>query len=230
MSDRLERNPLDTGRVVHAALALIDSHGVAALTMRRLGQELGVEAMSLYAHVRGREDLLEGVVDAVVDDLFNDPEVQRRDRDSWQNYLARVARSARRSALEHPNVFPLLATRSPVAPWLRPPLRSVAWVEAFLGNLKTFGFGDELAVYAYRSFTTVLLGHLLLEVSALGAEIAPAPIGASADDHEMDLGEFPTVERLKPMLRQDHAHQEFEESLEALIERLEKAYKDGVPD
>lgn len=225
-----DRNVLDTRQVVQAALRLIDGEGLAALTMRRLGQDLGIEAMSLYAHVRGREDLLEGVVDAVVEDLFNDPEVQRQESDNWQDYLARVARGSRRSALEHPHVFPLVATRPPEAPWLRPPLRSLAWVDSFLGNLRSFGFSEALAVYTYRAFTTVLVGHLLLEVAGLGAQIGPAPATPAKHAEEVGLDAFPTLQRLKPKLTQDRSGQEFEESLETLMERLQKAYDTGVPD
>lgn len=224
-----ERNALDTRRVVQAALRLIDDEGVAALTMRRLGQELGVEAMSLYVHVRGREDLLEGVVDAVVDNLFVDPEAQRLDADTWQDYLARVARASRRCALDHPHVFPLVATRPPGAPWLRPPLRSLAWVETFLANLESFGFSEDLAVYTYRAFTTVLVGHLLLEVAGLGAQIGPAPPAPAGHDETIDLDDYPTVARLKRRLKLDHSGQEFDESLEALMERLQRAYDSGEP-
>lgn len=224
-----ERNALDNQQVVQAALRLIDDEGLAALTMRRLGQELGVEAMSLYAHVRGREDLLEGVVDAVVEDLFNDPEVQRQEADTWQDYLARIARGSRRSAVEHPHVFPLVATRPPEAPWLRPPLRSLAWVDSFLSNLRSFGFSEDLAVYTYRAFTTVLLGHLLLEVAGLGAQIGPAPAAPAGHDETISLDEYPALRRLKPKLTRDRSGQEFEESIEGLMERLQRAYDTGVP-
>lgn len=227
-----ERNALDTQRVVQAALRLIDGEGVAALTMRRLGQDLGVEAMSLYAHVRGREDLLEGVVDTVVEDLFNDPDVQRRDSDGWQDYLARVAHGSRASALAHPNVFPLVATRPPEAPWLRPPLRSLAWVDTFLANLRGFGFSDDLAVYTYRAFTTVLVGHLLLEVAGLGAQLGPVPAvpaSSPADADGVGLDAYPTLRELRPKLTGDRSDQEFEESMEALINRLQHAYDAGVP-
>jgi AcrR family transcriptional regulator len=63
---------LDRERILAAAIEFIDAHGLAALTMRRLGAQLGVEAMALYRYVPGREDLLDGVVDRVVETLFDD--------------------------------------------------------------------------------------------------------------------------------------------------------------
>ena len=66
------RSPLDRNRVVRAAIELIDEEGIHALSMRRLGRRLDVEAMSLYAHVQSRENLLDGVLQAGVEDLKDD--------------------------------------------------------------------------------------------------------------------------------------------------------------
>ncbi len=76
-----------------------------------------------------------------------------------------MAHCVRRLALAHPKAFPLIASRPVEAPWLRPPLRSLRWVETFLDGLIGEGFSDTAAVGAYRAFTSFLLGHLLLEVS-----------------------------------------------------------------
>ena len=88
----------------------------------------------------------------------------------WEDYLARLAHGVRRFAVAHPRAFPLVATRPPEAPFVRPPLRSLRWVEAFLSALAGQGFSDDAVLYAYRAFTGFLLGHLLLEAGAHSAE------------------------------------------------------------
>jgi TetR/AcrR family transcriptional regulator, tetracycline repressor protein len=127
--------------IVRAAIGYIDLHGAQGLTMRGLGQELGVEAMALYRHVTGREDLLEAVVAELLDSVTDglDPQLTS----SWQGYLQTLAHAVRRIALEHPGAFPLVATRHPAAPWLRPPLRSLKLVEDFLTAMSSHGMAEE---------------------------------------------------------------------------------------
>ncbi|MDN5764083.1 MAG: TetR/AcrR family transcriptional regulator C-terminal domain-containing protein [Microlunatus sp.] len=152
---------LDRPLILRAALQSIDANGAQGLTMRGLGQDLGVEAMSLYRHVSGREDLLEGVVASLLEGL-----TERLDESltgTWQGYLQTFAHEVRRVAIEHPKAFPLVATRHPAAPWLRPPLRSLTLVEDFLTALSDFDFTDEQVVATYRTFSSFLLGQLLLE-------------------------------------------------------------------
>jgi AcrR family transcriptional regulator len=214
------RQPLDRARIIRAAIAFIDESGLPGLSMRRLGNELGVEAMSLYRYVPGRESLLDGVVDAVIDEMRDDDQILDEPRDGWQDFLQRLAHGVRRVALAHPKVFPLIASRPPEAPWLRPPLRSLQWVEAFLNGLISEGFSDEAAVAAYRAYTSFLLGHLLLEVSALGGDVGPLDViddGESANEKEMV---YETVGRLGGALAEDHSAAEFEEALEDLLNRL----------
>ena len=126
------RVPLDRDRIVAAAIEFIETDGLPGLTMRRLGERLGVEAMSLYRYVPGKEDLLDAVVESLVMKMDWDGEVLASPRDGWQDFLQRLAHGVRRVALEHPKAFPLVASRPPEAPWLRPPLRSIHWVETFL--------------------------------------------------------------------------------------------------
>ncbi|MET0999738.1 MAG: TetR/AcrR family transcriptional regulator C-terminal domain-containing protein [Marmoricola sp.] len=214
------RAPLDRTRIVAAAIDFIDEHGLPGLTMRRLGDRLGVEAMSLYRYVPGKEDLLDAVVESLVAGMEHDEEVLQSPRDGWQDFLQRLAHGIRRVALAHPKAFPLIASRPPEAPWLRPPLRSLAWVEAFLDGLTEEGFTDDAAVGGYRAFTSFLLGHLLLEVASHGADVGPLDVldDGSADDP--GLAPFPTVHRMRPALSEDHAAVEFEESLENLLDRM----------
>ena len=212
---------LDRRKVLQAAVTLVDQHELRYLTMRRLGQQLGVEAMSLYHYVHSREDLLDGIVELVIDDLYGDPDVHLT-ADDWQEYLQRLAHGVRRIALAHPQLFPLIATRPPAAPWVRPPLRSLRWMESFLETLHRCGFSDLAAVAAYRSFSSFLLGHLLLEVAAQGADIAPIEQADPDDPPQTDLTEYPRLRKLQPELSQDHSAAEFEKALETLLDRLER--------
>jgi len=78
-----------------------------------------------------------------------------------------MAHGVRRYARAHPHAFPLVATRPPAAPWVNPPLRSLRWVEAMLSGLSGEGFSDDQVLFTYRTFNGFLLGHLLLETSAM---------------------------------------------------------------
>src|SRR3712207_1460150 len=79
------RAGLDRRRVLGAAIEFIDQQGLDALTMRRLGAHLGVEAMALYRYVPGRENLLDGVVESVIDELYGDPDVHLAASHGWQD-------------------------------------------------------------------------------------------------------------------------------------------------
>lgn len=216
-----EKPRLERERILRAGVSFIEQHGVRQLSMRRLGAELGVEAMSLYRYVPSRESLLDGIVESVVDELYADPEVYVEPRHGWQDYMIRLAHGLRRLALEHPQVFPLIATRPTEAPWVRPPLRSLRWVETFLTALTSQGFSDRTAVDAYRAFSSFLLGHLLLEVAAMGADVGPVEEAEPRPPKSTDLDDYPVLQRLQDLLSQDHAGQEFEEALENLLDRLE---------
>jgi AcrR family transcriptional regulator len=196
--------------------------------MRRLGASLGVEAMALYRYVPSRDSLLDGVVESVIDELYGDPDVLLAASNGWQDYLARLAHGVRRIALAHPEVFPLVATRPPAAPWVRPPLRSLRWVESFLSALIDSGFTEAAAVAAYRAYSSFLLGHLLLEVSQKGVKISPedVPEGVPEASAVTDLSQYPTVVRLESLLSLDESSAEFEEALENLLERLELVLRD----
>jgi len=134
------RRTLDRKQILREAVRLIDDHGRERLTMRRLGGVLGVEAMALYRYVPGREQLLDGVVEYVMNELYEQTMTVEQPT-SWQEYLQKMAHGVRDIAVAHPRVFPLVATRPPAAPWLRPPLRSLRWVESFLDALTGEGSG-----------------------------------------------------------------------------------------
>lgn len=220
------RSPLSRELIITAAVAFVDNNGLPALTMRGLGKELGVEAMSLYRYVNGREDLLEGIVERMVGELHLDPATMEP-LNGWQAYLQWLAHGVRRLAHEHPAIFPLIATRHPGAPWLRPPLRSLEVVEDFLSELVSRGFSDERAIAAYRAFSSFLLGHLLLEATALDSQaIIPADSSGldalTAAPAEYSVTDYPQVARLSRQLSEDHSAAEFEASLENLLDRLDR--------
>lgn len=223
------RRPLNRDIVIQAGLDYVRDHGLLRLTMRGVGQSLGVEAMSLYNHVHGREDLLEGMVDALVERVRIAARSPLGPADGWQAYLLHIAKSLREVALDCPEAFPLVATRHPSAPWLRPPLRSLQIVEEFLEALTSRGFTDQQAVYVYKAFCSTLLGLLLHEVAATGAETGPVeePLdegGARIPQAHgsSDLRPFTLVLRMREQLSENTAEAEFERSLEGLLDRLER--------
>lgn len=131
---------------------------------------LGANRSSCATSATGREDVLEAVVTLLLEGLHKDLDEQLAE--TWQGYLQTLAHAVRRIAVEHPATFPLVATRHPAAPWLRPPLRSLELVENFLLTCN-HGFSDQQVVGAYRTFSSFLLGQLLLESAVRGAETAP---------------------------------------------------------
>lgn len=210
---------LTRDHTVRAAIAFVDAHGIDALTMRRLGDVLGVEAMALYRHVSGRGDLLEAMVSELIDSLFENELMTQRPA-SWEDYLQRVANATRQLAREHPEIFPLIATQPAQAPWLRPPLRSLRWVEDFLSTLQRFGFSDETAVGAYKAFTSFLIGDLLLHVHSSSFDTIVGADDDESSDEESPLSGYPTVSRLSELLGQDHRQREFDDALDDLIDRI----------
>src|ERR1700750_314482 len=123
--------------------------------------------MSLYRYVRDRDELFDPAVERLVGGPADDPEVQMRPVEGWRPYLTAMAHGVRRYALAHPHAFPLVATRSPAAPWIIPPIRSLRWVEAMRTGRGGEEFTAEQVLFTYRTFNGFLLAHLLLETSAV---------------------------------------------------------------
>ncbi|MFJ6678412.1 TetR family transcriptional regulator [Microbacterium sp. NPDC091382] len=229
MSNQIDRSSwsrLSRAVIIEAALGLVDRKGPSGLSMRALGAELGVEAMSLYRHVHGKEDLLEGIVDELTAELV--VVMEREAEAHWQTFLQNVAHEVRDIAVAHPRAFPLIATRHPAAPWLRPPLRSIEAVDIFLRVLLAQGFTDEQAVVAYRGFSSFLIGQLLLEAAVRGADVGGTVVGqaetgpvAADGAQSSSLDDAPEVRRLRPLLSEDHSAEEFDTALEVLLDRLE---------
>ena len=213
------RRPLDRSLILREAVRFIDAHGREQLTMRRLGAVLGVEAMALYRYVPGRDHLLDGVVETVMDELSG-LTLERERPGTWQGFLQQTAHGVRAIALRHPRVFPLVATRPPAVPWLRPPLRSLRWVEAFLQGLRHYGLSNRDSAHVYRALSTFLLGHLLLESATRPGEPRPdatAEVDSAPTD---ELAAHPLVAELAHELADDTFDDEFEEGLAELVDRV----------
>jgi AcrR family transcriptional regulator len=185
-----DRPRLTADRIAAVALELLDEQGVAAVTMRAVADGAGVRPMSLYRHFSDRDRMLDAVVDRVVNELGEDPEVPRTPIQGWRPYLEALARGVRRYARRHPHAFPLVATRPSEAPWINPPLRSIRWVESMLTALLGEGFTDEQTLFAYRVFNSFLLGYLLLETSAM-ALADPRPGDGSYEPRAASGGKDP---------------------------------------
>jgi AcrR family transcriptional regulator len=213
------RGHLGRELIIAEAVRFIDRRGLERLTMRRLGAELNVEAMALYRYVPGREQLLDEVVEYVMNELY-DTTMTGEVTGSWQEYLQQTAQGVRTVATTHPRIFPMVASRPPAAPWLRPPLRSLRWVEGFLEALAGFGFSAQQSVLVYRAFATFLLGHLLLETATLASEAEPAVEGDTAVADAAALSEYPRLTELSAQLSQDAFQDEFDDALHDLIKRV----------
>src|SRR5260370_14451212 len=142
---------LDRRAILEAALQLVDEEGLDALSMRRLGARLGVEAMTLYYYLPNKAAVVQGLAEAVLDKLEL-PTVPVRD---WPSMVRHVARSFRGLGLMHPGVFPLLATVGLDNP------ASFRPTDAILQGLCAAGFQPELAFTAFSTIKSFLVGHVL---------------------------------------------------------------------
>jgi TetR/AcrR family transcriptional regulator, tetracycline repressor protein len=150
--------------VLDTALRFVDEHGLAALSMRKLGAELGVEGMALYYYVPNKDALLDGLVERVtrVDDV---PAADV----PWQEWLRQVATEMRKRLLAHPAVLPLVATRDPMGPGF------LALFETALRVLDVFE--PRRAVHVFNSVGTFVLGHVLAEAGRTDGPPPEFPAG-----------------------------------------------------
>jgi AcrR family transcriptional regulator len=148
------RKPLSRDLVLETAVTLADHEGLAALSMRRLGQELGVEAMSLYHHVANKEALLDGMVDAVVGELNAEvgPGGGPDAEGDWAGALRTRMLTARRVMLRHKWLPAVLESRTN----LSPPL--IAYFEGVLATLRAGGFSYDLAHHTLHALGSRAIG------------------------------------------------------------------------
>lgn len=211
--------------IVATAAAQIDRYGPHGVTMRAVGRQLGVEAMSLYRYVRGREDLLEAVTSVYLTELREG--VAESAARTWQDYLQTVAAGARQIALQHPHAWALLVTRQFTPPWLPPPLRSLGLVEDLLATLSVHGFSDTQVVTTYRGLSSFLLGQLLASPAAdtpkTGTSTGPSRRrgGPPPEDTHRSTIRRSTIDRWGFLLRQEEAANEFDRALQTFLHRVE---------
>jgi AcrR family transcriptional regulator len=209
------RTPLSRERVIAAAVALADRDGIGALTMRRLGRELGVEAMSLYNHVADKD----AVLDAMVDAVFAEISVPRAER-GWMEEMRARSHSARAALARHRWAIGLMDSRTSPGP------ATLRHHDAVLGCLRADGFTVAMAAHAFALLDSYVYGFALQEASLpFDTPEETAAVAASV------LAEMPTDEHphLTEMAR-DHVLQpgydfgdEFAYGLELVLDALERA-------
>src|SRR5215204_5912010 len=180
------RQPLSRRRVLEEAVRFVDREGLEALTMRKLGAELGVEAMSLYNHVPNKGALLDGMVEVLLGELDIPPEEA-----GWERRVREAYRAFRRLAHEHPNVFPLLVVRPPDT------MDGIWLVEEFLKTLRGAGFAPETSLHAFRTLSSYASGYAMAEIRGFAMEPAGGRLGAS----RLPGDEFPHIHELGDRLR-----------------------------
>lgn len=207
------RIPLSRERVLAAAIALADESGLESLSMRKLGQALGVEAMSLYNHVANKDEILDGIVDVVVGEI----EVPPPGAD-WTVAARRRALSARETLARHPWATGLMESR------VNPGPATLRYFDAVLGSFREAGFSVEMAAHAFSVLDAYIYGFALQELSLPfdtaeeGAEVAEALIESLPVDDYPHLAEMIVDHAVQPGY--DYAN-EFEFGLELILNGLE---------
>ena len=207
------RAPLTRERVLFAALAMADRDGLEAVTMRRLGQELGVEAMSLYNHVANKDDMLDGLVDLVFAEI-----VLPDDTSDWKTSMRGRAISAHEALLRHPWATSRMQSRT------RPGPATLRHHDFVLGSLRRAGFTVVMAAHAFSVIDGYVYGFALQQVNLpLQSREQTAEVGESilrqlrgAYPH---LAEMITDHAMKPGY--DYA-EEFEFGLDLILDGLER--------
>jgi AcrR family transcriptional regulator len=147
------RVPLSRDRVLHAAISLVDEGGIESLSMRKLGQALGVEAMSLYNHVANKDAILDGIVDLVMSEI----ELPSAEED-WESAIRKCAISAHEALVRHPWACNLIMSSTRVRP------ARLRYMESLLRRLREAGFSAEETYHAYHALDSHILGFTLWQV------------------------------------------------------------------
>jgi AcrR family transcriptional regulator len=208
------RQPLNRDRVLRAAVALADARGIGALTMRRLGQALGVEAMSLYKHVANKDDILDGMIELVVAEIdlpgLDDP---------WKDAMRRRAISTRDMLARHPWAVTIMDSRTNPGP------ATLRYYNAVVGSLRRGGFSIAMAAHAFAVLDSYIYGFavqaqsLPFDTSEEAADTAGEMIEALPAIHYPYLIELATQHALQPGYAFAN---EFAFGLELILDGLER--------
>src|SRR6516225_7609845 len=207
------RAPLSRDRVLRAAVALADTSGISALSMRKLGEALGVEAMSLYNHVASKGDLLDGMIDIV----FSEIDLPSGDGD-WKAAMRMRAISARQALRRHPWAIGLMESRTSPGP------ATLRHHDAVLGCLRRGGFSLELTAHAYSLLDSYIYGFALGEAGlpfTTGDEAAQVAQEISA---QFASGQYPYLTEIAVahVVRPGYAYaDEFEIGLDLILDSLQ---------
>lgn len=166
-----QRVTLTRERIVDAAAAVADERGLAGVSMRSVGAQAGVEAMSLYHHVAGKDELLDALADWVFTRI--EPPVAQR---PWREAMTARAHAARRALLTHPWGLGLLESRRSPGP------ATLAHHDAVLANLRGNGFDLRLAAHAFSVLDAYVYGFVLTELNL------PMQPGESTETFVDELG------------------------------------------
>ena len=213
------RARLSRERVMQAAIALADEAGIDSLTMRKLGEQVGVEAMSLYNHVANKVDLLDGMIDGI----FAEVRVPSGDID-WQSAMRERAMSMREVLARHRWAIGLMESRSAPGP------ATLRHHDAVIGVLRTAGFTVALAAHAYSALDSYIYGFALQERSLPfdtaeeTAEMAQAFLAQFPAEEYPHLAELTVRHVLQPGY--DYGD-EYLFGLQLILDGLERARRSG---
>jgi AcrR family transcriptional regulator len=209
------RVPLSRERVLRAAVALADDGGIESLSMRKLGEALGVEAMSLYNHVANKDDLLDGMIDLV----FGEIDVPGAGS-AWKAAMRERAVSARQAMSRHPWAIGLMESRTSPGP------ATLRHHNAVIGSLRAAGFSIEMAAHAFSLLDSYIYGFALQEASLPfetpdeTADLAQSILTQFPAEQYPHLTELTVEHVLKPGY--DYGN-EFDFGLDLVLEGLERA-------
>jgi TetR/AcrR family transcriptional regulator, tetracycline repressor protein len=215
-----KREPLTRERVISTALRIMDEEGLDAVTMRRIGRELGVEAMSLYNHVEDKDDILTGICEHVLAQ-FRVPEV-----DDWGEAARLGAREYRRLLRDHPNVITLMTEQK--GAFTNP--ESLRGYEFALDVFHRAGLQGADAVKAFHAFGGYILGFVTMELGLiLGGEDEHDAQGHAAMAQLAGMANLPRLREALPHFLECDDDEQFEFGLDLLIEGLRAHAATGSP-
>lgn len=205
------RPPLTRERVLREALRVADEQGIDALSMRRLGQLLGVEAMSLYKHVADKEDLLDGIADLVMAEI--EPPTVGPD---WRAELRHSAISAHDALRRHPWAGPVIESR------LRPGPARLRYLDAVIGVLRAAGFSLPMVANAFMTLDSHIYGFTMQEQNMpFALEDAPQVVAMLA---RTIFADYPNVFAMAELAAADPVSipVDFEFGLDLILDGLER--------